>query len=55
MAISPFEVSHIDAELSKLTKLLASLCSEYQVVMGFIDSYHASVNWLIRDEELSFP
>lgn len=49
VVISPFEVRHIDSELSELAKLLKSLPGETRVVMEATGNYHAPMAWLLND------
>ena len=52
VAISPFEVSHTDSELSELARQLKSLDGETRVVMEATGNYHLPVAQALRDAGL---
>lgn len=49
---SPFEVKHIDSELSKLAKMLKELDGETKVVMECTGAYHLPIAYALNEAEL---
>ena len=49
VVISPFEIQHINSELSELARRLKSLDGETHVIMEYIGSYHMLIIRILHD------